>query len=292
MNKNKSEENRRHSSTLVPFSYYKCLIPEYFSSVPLHWHSEFEINYIIEGKGRFICGDKKFTSEQGDIIIIPPDMLHSIYPYDDFKQRYDTLVFSAGMLGLNENDRCSVEYIRPLISGEYSAFVRISKSHRYYNELKTTTENIFSCARGNSAGLDMLLKSELLRLFWLLTENGDIYPSQKKSSQSETVRPVLEYINENFRDDITVEQLADVVHLSPSYFMSIFRKAAGVSAMEYVIHTRIKAACMELRNGRQNTAEIAYDCGFKNLSNFNRHFLRIVGCTPSDYRKACKDTRD
>lgn len=292
MNKTDSAENRRHSSPLVPFSYYKCLIPKYFSSVPMHWHSEFEINYILEGRIKFICGDETIIAEQGDILIVPPNMLHAVFPYDEFEQRYDTLVFSAEILGANENDRCSIECVRPIVVGEYSVAVRISHTHQYYNELKTTIENVFSCARGDSARLDMLLKSELLRFFWLLIDNGDIYPSRNRENQSEVIRPVLEYINENFSEDITIEQLATIVHLSPSYFMSRFRKAAGVSAMEYVNHTRIKAACLALQNDTLTSCEIAYECGFKNLSNFNRHFLRIVGCTPREYRKTLKNMSD
>ena len=289
MNKSDSEENRRHSSALIPFSYYKCMIPDYFPSVPLHWHPEFEINYIIDGKSKFICGDETFISEQGDIIIIPPDMLHAIFPCEGIQQRYDTLVFSADILGANESDRSAIECIRPIAVGEYSIVTRIPKSHQYYSELKTTIENIFSCARENSARHDMLLKSELLRLFWLLMDGGNIYPSRSGKQRSETIRSVIEYINENYSEDITIEQLADIVHLSPSYFMSRFRQAAGISAMEYVTHTRIKAACLALQKDNRTSSEIAYECGYKNLSNFNRHFLRIVGCTPREYRKALKN---
>ncbi len=64
-----SEENRRHSTLLVPFSYYKCLIPDYFAAVPIHWHGEFEINHIISGCAEFICGDGRFVSAEGDIFL-------------------------------------------------------------------------------------------------------------------------------------------------------------------------------------------------------------------------------
>ncbi|MGN1416999.1 MAG: hypothetical protein ACI4XF_09155, partial [Oscillospiraceae bacterium] len=60
--KSLSEEKRQHSSRLVPYSYYKCLIPDFFAGVPMHWHGEFEINYISEGSAEFICGDEHFLS--------------------------------------------------------------------------------------------------------------------------------------------------------------------------------------------------------------------------------------
>ena len=281
-----SEEKKRHSSMLVPFSYYKCLIPDYFTSAPLHWHAEFEINFIISGRAEFICGDNRFISSEGDIIIIPPNMLHAIYPHENFRQRYDTVVFSPGMLGISENDRCAAECIKPLANGGAEINTLITPKHIYYEELKTTVQNIFSCAKGNTPRLDMLMKSELLRLFWLLEESGDIFrTAENMVSRSAVMRPVIEYMNENFSEAVTVEQLAEITHLSKSCFMRRFKDTAGVGAIEYLSQLRIKKACEILSVTDKSAAETAFECGFRNLSNFNRQFRKIVGCTPREYRK-------
>ena len=58
------KENRDHSSELIPFSYYKSQIPDYFPNVPLHWHKEFELNYILSGQGEFIIGDEKLQKKE------------------------------------------------------------------------------------------------------------------------------------------------------------------------------------------------------------------------------------
>ena len=278
------EEKRRHSSELVPYSYYKCLIPDYFDCVPLHWHGEFEINYVIEGKAEFLCGDERFVTQTGDIVIIPPNRLHAIYTHGDYEQRYDTIVFSTDMLGASVNDRCAAECVRPLTNGHFGVKMHITEEHPYYSELKTTVENIFSCAKGNTARLDMLLKSEMLRLFWLLGESGDIQ-SDGRPDFSGVIRPAVEFINENFCENITIEQLAEIVHLSKSYFMARFRQAAGVGAIEYINQLRIKKACAMLAESNLNASDVAFECGFRNLSNFNRLFRKAVGCTPVQYRK-------
>ncbi|MBQ5319059.1 MAG: AraC family transcriptional regulator [Oscillospiraceae bacterium] len=278
------EEKRRHSSELVPYSYYKCLIPDYFDCVPLHWHGEFEINYVIEGKAEFLCGDERFVTQTGDIVIIPPNRLHAIYTHGDYEQRYDTIVFSTDMLGASVNDRCAAECVRPLTNGHFGTKAHITVEHPYYSEIKTTVENIFSCAKGNTARLDMLLKSEMLRLFWLLGESGDIQVDDKPDF-SGVIRPAVEFINENFCENITIEQLAEIVHLSKSYFMARFRQAAGVGAIEYINQLRIKKACAMLAGSGLNASDVAFECGFRNLSNFNRLFKKAVGCTPVQYRK-------
>lgn len=95
MNKNSARENRVHSSETKPYSYYECSIPDGFVCVPMHWHSEFELNYIREGSAEFICGEKRFNSSKGDIIITQPNILHSIYPHENTRQVYMTPSFSA-----------------------------------------------------------------------------------------------------------------------------------------------------------------------------------------------------
>lgn len=280
-----TEEKRRHSSGLVPFSYYNCKMPDYFTSVPLHWHAEPEFSVVRRGRIDYIIGDMKLTADEGDIVIAAPNALHAIYPHDSgVGQHCDTIVFSVDMLGASDNDRSAAECIRPIANGFTG--IHITPAHTYYNELRITADNIVSCAKGNTPRLDMLMKSELLRLFWLLENDGDItLNARAEVGKNEIVRGALEYVAANYSENITVERLAETVHLSKSYFMSRFRQAAGVSAVEYVTQYRIRAACSALIESGKTVSEISFECGFRNLSNFNRQFKRLMGCTPNEYRK-------
>lgn len=280
------KEKRQHSTELVPFTCYECMIPGYFTCVPLHWHGEFEINYILSGSAEFIYGDEHFISRPGDVIILPPNMLHAIYFNGGDAPRYDTLVFSADMLSCSANDRCTTTCIRPLTSGQMRIDAPVSASRQEDPELRRTVESIFDCARANTPHSDLLLKSELLRLFWLLEERGYISPREGGGTHAgEAVRPAIEYINRSFCEPITIDRLAETAHLSRSYFMEQFKRAAGVGAIEYINQLRIKKACRLLSDTSAGVAEIACDCGFRNLSNFNRQFRRAVSCTPGEYRR-------
>lgn len=283
MNQKSSRENRIHSSEIRPYSYYKCIIPDHFNCVPMHWHSEFEINYIRKGSAEFICGEEKFTSSAGDIIITQPNVMHSIYPCSDTRQIYDTLVFSYEIFGGSDSDRYFCECIRPLINGNMRIQTHITLEHHYYSELEKVMENIFACAKGDTPQLDMLMRSELLKLFWLLEMEAETNTYIGNSGDS--IRLALEYIAEHFNEKITIKQLASAVHLSESYFMNQFQKHVGFSAVEYISHFRISHACKSLISTRKNVLEIAFDCGFRNISNFNRQFRKIAGCSPTEYRK-------
>ncbi len=283
MNSISSRENRTHSSHIKPFSYYKCIIWEYFDYVPMHWHSEFEINYIREGSAEFICGDEKFTSTAGDIIITQPNVMHSIYSCAGQRQVYDTLVFSQDVFSGTETDRYFNECIKPLINGSMRVKVHITPEHHYYSEFEVIMENIFACAKGDTPRLDMLMRSEIIKLFWLLETEAETDRSYTESDG--LIRTAIEYIEEHFSDVIAIKQLASAVHLSESYFMSQFKKHVGLSAMEYISHFRINQACKLLAGTNKSVLEIAFDCGFRNISNFNRQFRRTAGCSPTEYRK-------
>ena len=89
-------------------------------------------------------------------------------------------------------------------------------------------------------------------------------------------------------EKITIEQLANTAHMSKSYFMGTFKKQVGMGAINYINQLRIKSACELLRSKNQNVSEIAFSCGFTNLSNFNRQFRRQIGITPKEYAKLYK----
>ncbi len=285
MNNLSSKEKRKHGSVRIPYDFFECRVPDRFPLVPLHWHNEFELNYIVSGRSEFTCGEDKFTADAGDIILIPPNTLHALYPYKGDKQVYNTLVFRTELLGIGKEERCGISCMEPIINGNREVIVPISKEHKAYEEMQRCIEQIFDCVKENTAIADLHMKSELLRFLWLLEENSCIVTVKNQDErQMESIRETLVFINLNYREAISIEQLAGMAHLSKSYFMYRFKKMVGVSAMEYIIQLRIKLACEMLRNSPAPSLEIAFACGFQNLSNFNRQFKKYVGYTPKQYR--------
>ena len=252
-----TEEKRQHSTPLIPYSRYYVSIPKELNNVPMHWHYEFEINLIVSGIGEFICGDDRFLARAGDILLIPPNMLHAAYPHKDHELIYHAFVFHPVMLGAGGNDRCTVECIRPIINGTLQLPHPICPDTKNYAEIAEITRRIFFGASGNMAYLDLLLKSDLLRIIWLLEPavraDSD---TDATISYSALVRPSLEYMMQNLRENITIDKLASISHLSNSYFMSCFKKAVGMGAIEHLTHLRINAACDALTDtGRYIVAQ-------------------------------------
>lgn len=288
MNLYATKEKRQHGSLQVPYSYYDCGVPDYFPGVPLHWHGEMELNYIKQGTGEFKYEDRTFPARPGDIILIQPNILHAILPDEHGSLFYDTIVFHQNMLVGSYDDRCYTEVLQPLFSARRRVQIPISPSSPGYEALYASVQSIFHCIHENRATSDLLLKSELLRFFYLVATTPTLYTEHSLSTEpafSENLRPVLAFIQSHSAETITIEQLAKIAHMSNSYFMSCFKQNFGLGAIEYLNQVRIKAACELLRDTDQGISAIAYDTGFRNLSNFNRQFRNKVGCSPQTYRK-------
>jgi len=141
-----------------------------------------------------------------------------------------------------------------------------------------------------SVGSDLLFES-LARVFLikLIQKYGDLPEEELEFSSSFTSKhyqQVLEHIQENYRQNITVEELAEVAALSVAHFSRLFKKATGQSPMAFVMAYRIEQAKRKLTNLDMPIIDIALECGFADQSHFNRVFRKHEGTTPKAYRKS------
>ncbi len=280
-----ARERRAHGTARIPFSLYECRMPELYANVPAHWHGEFELNEILAGEGLLFLDGARCSVSAGDLVVIPPNTLHAAYPRQGAMLHYDAFVFHPALLGTG-GDRSVTDCVNPLLSGRLAVRRQITPAQPCYPTLRACFRQIFACARENTARADLLLKSELLRLVYLLEEDAAAAPDRRpEASDGHAIRPALSYLAEHYAGPVTVEQLAALCSLSKSHFMFCFKRATGMSAIEHLCQLRIRAACEALGSTGRSIAEIAADSGYNNLSNFNRQFRRQVGCSPAQYRR-------
>lgn len=151
MTMNAVEEAVAHSSQSVPYTYYSNCIPGGKPGVIVHWHKEFEINYVQKGRMQFLYGEQRIYAAAGDLVIVCPNALHGVFPDGEEDYEYDTLVFSSRLVGSSVNDRCAAEYIRPLMNGSKTLHPHISKTSACYERNHGPLGNKL---HGNAAGDD------------------------------------------------------------------------------------------------------------------------------------------
>lgn len=275
-----------------PFSYDKISIPSSVPYIEPHFHSEFEIDYLISGQLVFNIGNQEILAKEGDIFVIHPNEIHSIYPNNpqDAPAFYHTFLFVPNLLAGSISERCLISLF-PITRGEKKVLSPITKEHPYYSEIQTSIENIIVGLKENTALHDIMIKSELLRIFYFLLQyDNEVQTTSSKVIPSE-IYTVLKYIAENYTEKVSTQELSKMTYLSHSRFLAVFKQTVGTSPTHYLNFLRIKKACRMLVEAPTETViNIATACGFNNISNFNVQFKNLVKMSPIEYRNRFKNS--
>jgi AraC-like DNA-binding protein len=116
------------------------------------------------------------------------------------------------------------------------------------------------------------------------------YVTSKFASTNSRVRKIHEFLMQNYKEEIDLEEVAGIVHLAPASVCRFFKASTGLTVFEYLNKIKVDYACKLLLNTEMNIVSISYDCGFNNLSHFNKQFRKFVGKTPSTFRQI-RDSR-
>ncbi|RCW16408.1 AraC family transcriptional regulator [Streptococcus gallolyticus] len=275
---------------LLPYDYHSTVIKNGHPDVLFHWHPEIEINYIYEGSARFHIDYDYFNSQAGDIILIRPNGMHSIHPLENQKHVTDTFRFHLDMIGHSTVDQVSLRYLQPLQTSLYKFVPRIQPGMPGYEDIKECLFTIFELSKNEGRHFELLLKSKLNELLYLLFYHRYVLRKNTDDAyrKNEQIRELIDYINNNYQKNLSIDFLSQFMGYSKTHFMAVFKQHTGISCTEFIIRIRLSKACDLLINTTDPILEIATAVGFNNLSNFNRQFKRYYKLTPSSYRKQFK----
>ena len=288
---NHQKKKKKH---LLPYEYYNTVVENGRPDVLFHWHPELEVNFIYEGSARYHIDYDFFNSKVGDIILIRPNGMHSIHPLENQNHVTDTFSFHLEMIGNSIIDQVSLNYLQPLQASNYKFVTRIQPAMDGYEEIKECLFSIFELSKNEGRYFELLLKSKLNEFLYLLYFNRYVLKKNTDDSyrKNERLRDLIDYINNNYQQNLSIDFLANFLGYSKTHFMSVFKQHTGTSCTEFVIQVRLNKGCDYLINSSSPILEIATTIGFNNLSNFNRQFKRYYQATPSQYRKQFNNRKD
>ncbi len=272
-------ERKRHGSHDFPMQYYDLdgQDPQYVMAP--HWHREFEIIRVLEGNFRVFLNNRCFLLKEGDILLVESGCLHRGEPEDC---HYECLVFDVGMLRRQQSDVIH-RYITPLMQG--TAKVEPCLRSRHAREL---TDRLFTAVKEGRTYYEMEVYGCLFSLFGTLYEDGNIVPSIKSnhSHQAKVMLELLDWIEKNYTEPITLEQMSKQSGFSCKYLCRLFKQYTSQTPMNYINELRIENACHQMAVENKNVTRAAYDSGFNDLSYFCKAFKKHMGLTPGEYKKA------
>ena len=247
-----------------------------------HYHPEYELTLIVNGKGRRLIGDHHEYFESGDLVLIGPGLPHTWVSDSSMKEKCEVIViqFSIDFIerfsGLDETDSISKLLFR-------------SKQGISINDNKSAAikELIIQLPQKNGIHkitdlLHILDELSKLKLTFLASS---FYQPLKGSTNEKRINVVCQYIQKHASEQLTIQKTAALIHLSPSAFCKFFKRMTGKTFSDYVNEMRIANVCNDLLATDKQVAEIAYENGFETLTYFNRIFLKKIKMRPSNYRK-------
>ena len=254
---------------------------------PIHYHEEYELNFVENAPGvRRVVGDSAEIIGDYDLVLITGKNLEHAWEQHDCTSkdiREITIQFAPDLISpqlRNKNQFASIVHM--LNRAQCGLSFPLQAVMKVYNQLeKLATEE-----QGSYAVQDFLSILYELSLFEdARTLSTTSFAKIESVSDSRRVQKVQAYINEHFRKEIRLVTLAEMVGMTPVSFSRFFRLRTGKTLSEYIIDIRLGAASRLLVDSTRTVAEICYDCGFNNLSNFNRMFKRKKGCAPKEFRE-------
>ena len=260
---------------------------------PIHNHEVFELNFVEHATGvRRIVGDSNEVISDYDLVLITsPDLEHvweqNTCVSDDIREI--TVQFYLDMSDdgfLSRNPFYSLR--RMLKEARKGLAFPMSAIMRVYQQLDTLS----SVKDGFYAVMQfMTILYELSRCEGARTLATSSFAKVEVESDSRRVLKVKNYIAKNYMDEIRLNTLADIAGMSPSAFSRFFKLHTGRNLSEYIIEMRLGYASRMLVDTAKSVAEISFQSGFNNLSNFNRIFKKKKGCSPSEFRENYHKTR-
>ena len=275
-------ETKQHGAAWFPFNIYPCTIPKDFPQVALHWQDSMELLFIKKGCGIVQAGLQTYHAEAGDIYIFAPGMLHALRQAGDDSMEYENIIFELELLG-GAGDVCAERYLLPLQSGRLALPVLLRADVPCYTPCVRCLHEAEEASRTRQIGYELAIKGALLRFLALLVAAGGVLPAAD-TPDTRRLKTVLQLISSRYTGELHVGEAASACGCSPSHFMRWFRKMTGQSFTEYLNEYRLQQAAEALRCGSDTVLNIAEQCGFENLSYFNRLFKKRYRMTPREYR--------
>lgn len=282
------KETGQKGNFLLPYMVCTTILPDYYTSFPMHWHNEMEIVYVQEGEFEECIDLEKYNVKKGDIILVNPCVLHSFRQIENKRTIFKSIIFNMSMLTSNTTDSSSIKYFTPFLDNLYISPIVISSDAPHYDELVAVIKNLIDFYSKKSEFFEIKLKSELYNLFYILFSHFfelELHEASIKDNTTRNIKTILDYISENYMNPITIDELADSVNLSKHYFMRFFKKYMGMTCIEYINDYRLNVATNLLLTTSMQITEISTSIGITNLSYFNRIFKKKYNMTPKEYRR-------
>lgn len=255
-----------------------------------HYHPEMELVYVMKGSGSRYIGNNISPFEAGEVILLGENIPH-IWRYNK-DASHKSYGMDAESLSLHFHPQCLGKDIFQLQEAYLlpRLFEKAKSGLLIHGAARDKVAKLMRSAL-EATNLDRIII--LLSILKILTESSELTPISiahnvpPKSSEYDKTRlnEICEYTLSNFKNDITLDEISSISHLSTTSFCRYFKSMTQKTYYNFLNEIRVSQACKLLVEDKIPTNIICFECGFNNISNFYRHFKKVTGVTPFEYKK-------
>lgn len=267
------------------FLYRRFILPQF--DAPFHFHPELELTFIEQSKGKRFVGRQVADFEAGDLVFLGENVPHSWLNTSSNTEGGDfaksiVIQFKADFVGQTFIDIPEMTAIKHLFKKAQSGILIKGKT-------RDTVADKMSFATATNSFQKLLQLLDILQTIAVSTETELIDPQFSTTTLSpidtERFQKVYAFIIANYTQDIDLETIAAVAHLTPTAFCRYFKKMTRKTLVDVVTEFRLKHACQLLTASDKSVSDICFESGFGNISYFNKQFKNALGHSPLTYRK-------
>ena len=254
---------------------------------PLHYHDEIELNYIKNAKGaKRIIGDHVAEIGDHELVLVGPNLQHGWFGTGFRENQVEeiTIQFHKDFFDDKFLQKNQLNFISTMLRKSVRGILFSQETIRHLEPRIVTLHK----KQGFDSVLELmsiLHDLSISRDYTILSDTG-FNDADTFSYNSRRIEKVMAFVNSNFDKPITLEEAARIANMTESAFSRFFKLRTGITFIDCLTEVRLGHASRMLIETTKTIAEIAYSCGFNNISNFNRIFKKKKNCTPKELRES------
>ena len=258
---------------------------------PLHFHEEYELNFIRGARGaKRVVGDHMEDIDDLELVLVGPNLQHAWFnnqcrsreiheiTIQFHKDLFDEKLLRRNQLSFIKNmfDKSSrgILFPRETILALAPRIQELNQKHGFDSVLEL---------------ISILHDLSISRNLRILSDSA--FTNEQFTYNSRRIEKTFDFMNKNFDKNVTLSEVSKLANMSDVSFSRFFRQRTGNTFIDSLTEIRLGHASRILIDSTNSIAEVAYHCGFNNISNFNRIFKKKKGCTPREFRESFSGTR-
>ena len=280
------KELKQHGNEQFPFlvSYQK--LSEYESgSFMWHWHPELEITYVQKGTMCYKVNHMVYHLKEGDIVFNNSGALHSGTMENQKDCAYIPVTFDSRLIYGFFQSTVNSKYVDPVIQDSMLPAICIDQSEPWHKPFREYLLRIIDLDEKKPDFYELDITICLQSMWRLLLEHITYEPqaSRENSLEYDRIKKILSYIEENYQNKITLNDIAGHIHLCESECTRLFKRHMNTTLFAFLQEYRIERS-LEFLQDDQPVSAVADKAGFSDPNYYSKVFAKIKGCSPREYR--------